>query len=148
MSTLRKLVDHNVWANGEWITFVDANFPSDDFLVTRLSHILLGEQAWFQRILGQDPDRNIWRTVTIPQLRELHAKHKMLYTEVLAGDLDRMIAYRRFTGEEYQSPISDILLHLTLHGAHHRGQIATHTSKQGKPPINTDYIQYCLLHGM
>src|SRR5712691_5650234 len=119
MTTLAKLVAHTVWANGEWITFVDENFPSDEYLLTRLSHILLGEQAWFQRILGQEPDRDIWRTLTVPQLRALHAKYEALYAQLLAGNLDRVIAYKRFTGEEYQSPVSGILLHLTLHGAHH-----------------------------
>jgi uncharacterized damage-inducible protein DinB len=51
---------------------------------------------------------------------------------------------RDLLGEQYQSPISDILLHLTLHGAHHRGQMATYASDAGKSPINTDYVQYCL----
>src|SRR5437660_2196017 len=148
MTDLAKLIAHTVWANGEWITFVDANFPSDEYLLTRLSHILLGEQAWFERIAGATVDRNVWRTTTLPHLRELHAEHAIGYQELLAGDLGRVTAYTRFTGEEYQSPVSDILLHLTLHGAHHRGQIATYVSKQGKPPINTDYIQYCLLHGI
>ena len=147
MTDLSKLVAHTAWANGEWVTFAEANCPSDEYLLTRLSHILLGEQAWFQRILGEEPDRDIWRMLTIPQLRELHGKHKTLYSELLAGNVDLVIAYKRFTGEEYQSPISDILLHLALHGAHHRGQIATYVSKQGKPPINTDFIQYCLVHG-
>ena len=59
MSTLSKLVDHCVWANAEWIAFVADNFPSDEYLVTRMSHILLGEQAWLQRIVGEEPDRNI-----------------------------------------------------------------------------------------
>jgi uncharacterized damage-inducible protein DinB len=148
MTHLDKLAAHTVWANGEWIRFVDENFPSDEYLLTRLSHILLGEQAWFQRIVGEELDRDIWRMMTIPQLRELHAKHAAFYRELLAGNLERVIAFKRFTGEEYQSGVSDILLHLTLHGAHHRGQIATYVSKQGKPPINTDFIQYCLLHGV
>jgi len=147
MAELNKLIGHTLWANEEWITFIDASFPADEYLLTRMSHILLGEQAWFQRILGEEPDRKIWQTLTIPQLRELHAKHKRIYGELRAGNIARVIPFKRFTGEAYQSPISDILLHLTLHGAHHRGQMATYVSKQGKPPINTDYIQYCLLQG-
>jgi len=148
MSALSRVIDHCVWANGQWITFLGDVFPEDEFGLLRMSHILLGERAWFQRITGKEPGREIWRRLTIPQLHELHAKHKAVYSELLAGNLDRVIAYKRFTGEEYQSPISDILLHLTLHGAHHRGQIGTYVSKAGKPPINTDFIQYCLLHGI
>jgi uncharacterized damage-inducible protein DinB len=147
-TNLPKLIAHTVWANSEWITFVDSNFPLDEYLLTRLSHILLGEQAWFERIAGVTVDRDVWRTMTVPQLRQMQAEHTAIYQQLLADDLDRLTAYQRFTGEEYQSPVSDILLHLTLHGAHHRGQMATYVSKQGKPPINTDFIQYCLLHGI
>jgi uncharacterized damage-inducible protein DinB len=148
MTDLAKLVAHTIWANGEWTTFVDANFPSDEYLLTRMSHVLLGEQAWFDRISGATVDRNVWRSMSVPELRQMQAEHAVVYQDLLAGDLNRLTAYQRFTVEEYQSPLSDILLHLTWHGAHHRGQMATHVSKQGKPPINTDYIQYCLLHGI
>ncbi len=41
MTHLDKLVAHTVWANGEWITFAAKNFPADDFVLVRLSHILL-----------------------------------------------------------------------------------------------------------
>jgi uncharacterized damage-inducible protein DinB len=147
MNTLNKLVDHCVWANGQWIGFVAEAFPGDEFPVVRMSHILLGERAWFQRIAGQEPDPKIWRVIAIPELRELHTQHEGTFRQLLAGNLERVIAYKRFTGEEYQSPVSDILLHLTLHGAHHRGQIATYVSNQGKAPINTDFVQYCLRYG-
>ena len=147
MNALKKLVDHCVWANGEWITYAAKEFAGDDFVLVRLSHILLGERAWFERIAGQKPDRQIWRTMTLPVLRELHNRHAAHYQDLLVGDLERVIAYKRFTGEEYQSPVSDILVHLTLHGMHHRGQIATHVSREGKQPINTDFIQYCLVNG-
>ena len=86
--------------------------------------------------------------MTISQLQELQARHETLYRALLAENVGRVIEYRRFTGEEYKSPVSDILLHLSLHGAHHRGQIATYVSKKGKKPINTDFVQYCLLHGL
>src|SRR5438034_8234349 len=61
VAELHKLIAHTLWANEEWITFIDASFPADEYLLTRMSHILLGEQAWFQRILGKEPDRKIWQ---------------------------------------------------------------------------------------
>lgn len=57
MTHLDKLVAHTVWANGEWITFAAKNFPADDFVLVRLSHILLGERAWFDRITGKEPEQ-------------------------------------------------------------------------------------------
>ena len=148
MNSLKRLIGHCVWANKRWINFVDENFRSDEYAVKLLGHIFLGEQAWFQRVIGEEPDRDIWKTLTISQLHEIHAKHDTMYRELLVSEVERVIAYKRFTGEEYRSSVADILLHLTLHGAHHRGQIATYVSKKGTPPINTDFIQYCLIHGL
>ena len=144
MIDLAKLTDHCIWANELWIGFISENCPADEYLLTRMSHILLGEQAWFDRISGKEPNRNIWTAITIPSLQEEQQKHRSVYQNLVAGNIDRVIAYKRFTGEEYQSSIADILLHLTLHGAHHRGQMATHVSGRGMKPINADFIQYCL----
>jgi uncharacterized damage-inducible protein DinB len=148
MSDLPKLLHHCSWANGAWIQFVADACPSDEYLVTRLSHILHGERAWLQRIAGEEPDRDIWAPMTIMRLGQVHDEHRAVMTRLLAEDLGRIVNYRRFTGEAYQSPVSDILLHLVLHGSHHRGQMATHASAQGLRPINTDFIQFCLIHGL
>lgn len=86
--------------------------------------------------------------MTVSELRELLHHHRVIYDGLLAGDLARVVAYRRFTGEEYQSSVADVLLHLALHGAHHRGQLATHVSSRGVTPLNTDFVQFCLLNGL
>jgi uncharacterized damage-inducible protein DinB len=144
MTCLEKLIDHCLWANEAWIAFIAEHAASDEYARTRMSHILLGEQAWFQRIAGEVPDREIWKTLDPPTLREMHARHRDRYRQLLGGDLERVVAYTRFTGERYQSPIADILLHLVTHGAHHRGQLATHMSGTGLKPIVTDFVQFCL----
>ena len=148
MTPLSKLVRHCTWANEAWIDFIASTVPTDEYLLQRMSHILLGEQAWFQRLDGSDPDRNIWNVMAIPQLRDKQKEHERVYAESLNGDLGRVIKYTRFTGEPYQSPVSDILLHLTLHGTHHRGQMAINVSGKGLKPVNTDFIQFCLLNGL
>jgi uncharacterized damage-inducible protein DinB len=143
---LVKLVRHCTWANGAWIDFIADNCPADEYLLQRMSHILLGEQAWFQRLDGRDPDRRIWNVMAMPELREKQKEHQGIYAESMNGDLGRVIEYARFTGERYQSPVSDILLHLTLHGTHHRGQMAVYVSGKGLKPVHTDFIQFCLLN--
>lgn len=145
---LPKLVDHCVWANGQWLDFLAESFATDDFLMRRMAHILWGERAWFQRLAGDEPDRDLWKVLTVLELRDLLHRHRAIYDDLLRENVLRVIAYRRFTGEKYQSPIQDILLHLTLHGAHHRGQLATHVSAKGVKSINTDFVQFCLTHGI
>jgi uncharacterized damage-inducible protein DinB len=84
--------------------------------------------------------------MTIGSLWEEQRRNRNLYRNIIGESLDRVIPYKRFTGEEYQFPVGDILLHLTLHGAHHRGQMATYVSAKGMKPINADFVQYCLLN--
>ena len=40
------------------------------------------------------------------------------------ADLDGMVVYRNTKGEEFASTLVDILTHVVIHGAYHRGQIA------------------------
>ena len=149
MTALVKLTEYSVWANELWIGFIEKNFIDDAYLLKRMGHILLGEQAWFQRISGKEPDRNIWKVMSIQQLREMHRVHRDIYRNLLSDNksLESFLAYKRLTGEEYQSPVSDILLHLSTHGVHHRGQMATYVSAKGAAPINTDFIQFCIVNG-
>ena len=150
MTSLVKLTEYSIWANDMWIGCIESDFPRDQYLLMRMGHILLGEQAWFQRVAGEEPDRNIWRLMIIPELREMHQLHRGVYRNLLSGgdeSLERRLAYKRFTGEEYQSPVADILIHLGAHAVHHRGQMATYVSSKGTSPINTDFIQFCIVNG-
>jgi uncharacterized damage-inducible protein DinB len=143
---VRRLTEYSCWANEAWINFIENAGPGDEFLVKRMSHILLGEDAWFRRISGGTVDPNVWNVLTFDQMREWLAQHRDVYDSLLRSDLSRIVQYVRFTGERYRSPISDILVHLSHHGAHHRGQMATHISGNGVTPVNTDFIQFCLVN--
>ena len=145
---IRRLTEYSCWANGAWIDFIESNRPSDQFLLARMSHILFGEDVWFRRIDGVPVGANVWSVLTFEQMRERLARHRAVYDSLLRADVTRVVDYTRFTGEKYRSPISDILVHLSHHGAHHRGQMATHVSAQGLKPINTDFIQFCLVKGL
>ena len=143
---IKRLTEYSCWANEAWINFIEKAGPADEFLVKRMSHILHGEDAWFQRIAHLAVERDVWSILTFDQMRGRLAQHRDVYDSLLRSDLSRVVGYVRFTGEKYRSPISDILVHLSHHGAHHRGQMATHISAQGETPINTDFMQFCLVN--
>ena len=143
MSHLARLVAHCTWANQAWLRFVAESTPTEEWLRQRISHIFLGERAWFQRIAGEEPNRDLWTALDLPELERIAAAHDRQYAELFDRDLTRTIVFQRFTGEKGQLPVADILLHLTLHGAHHRGQMAARVSAAGVTPINTDFVHYC-----
>ena len=43
-------------------------------------------------------------------------------------------------GEPWTSSVEDILTHVVLHAAHHRGQVASGLRAAGHEPAYTDYI--------
>jgi uncharacterized damage-inducible protein DinB len=54
----------------------------------------------------------------------------------------RRVTYRNSAGREFASPVEDILLHVALHGAYHRGQIAAALRGAGAVPEPTDFIAF------
>src|SRR5690625_4937915 len=83
MSDLRKSIGYTIWANTEWLHFLTDNAVHDSNLLSRMSHILLSEMVWFQRIEGVAPDKDIWQLLTLPQMEELNSRHKPLYRRLL-----------------------------------------------------------------
>ena len=54
--------------------------------------------------------------------------------------LDRSVHYTNSKGEAYDSLVGDILTHVFMHSAYHRGQIAADMRQNGVTPAYTDFI--------
>ncbi len=147
MNQLQRLILHSDWANRTWLEFTFGDAGGEAYLARIISHVYLAEQVWFQRIYGEEVDKDIFTTRTPDELRELMTSHQSRYADIAVRDLNRIIAFRRFTGEALESTIQDILLHLITHGAHHRGQMAAFASQSQLVPPNTDYLTFSRLSG-
>ena len=145
MNTLKGLVAHANWANRLWLEIVASRANNDEYLRRLISHIYLAEQAWFQRIFAEEVRPDVFSTLECDELRQMADRHAGRYAEVLATDLSRVIAYRRFNGDPYESSVLDILNHVITHGAHHRGQMAAYASRVEIAPPDTSYISFARL---
>ena len=110
------------------------------------AHILGAEHVWLSRIIGTTPKVAVWPTLTLDECERLAAENGAAYQK-LASDLtkettERAVTYRNSAGDEYTSTLEDILTHVSLHGAYHRGQIAASVRAAGDTPIPTDYIAF------
>lgn len=150
MSTIEQLASmlvHLEWAN----TRVLQALTSQPELAIRsdalrlFTHVLGSERVWYARIQG-DPELNPpWPGHTLADLESELAHNVADLNETLSGlvdsDLDREIVYRTTAGVEHRCRLGDILTHVALHGAYHRGQIALVLRQGAGEPVSTDYIK-------
>ncbi|HYF39845.1 MAG TPA: DinB family protein, partial [Gemmatimonadales bacterium] len=73
------------------------------------------------------------------------AKHLAQVSGELLESLDyeplsEPISYINSKGERWSSTVEDILTHIVIHSAYHRGQIASDLRAEGHEPAYTDYI--------
>src|SRR5712675_664939 len=54
--------------------------------------------------------------------------------------LSQMISYKNTKGEPWTDTVQDILTHVLMHSAYHRGQIASQKRASGQTPAYTDFI--------
>jgi uncharacterized damage-inducible protein DinB len=146
---LRRQFAYDEWANREVLNAIraagdaspgDANQRS----LQLVSHILAAELVWLERLKGQPQSVPVWPQPDLAQCEAQAAKLGGQWLEFLdlitAGDVSQSISYRNSKGEEWTNTIVDVLTHVVMHSAYHRGQIATHMRATGQTPAYTDFI--------
>jgi uncharacterized damage-inducible protein DinB len=139
----RKLARYNEWANLEVITFFRGMSAPPDGSLRLMAHIVGAEHVWLARLLRKEPPIPVWPELAVEvcegQVKELARSWK----SYLAGSpelLEQTVAYRNSKGESWATRVHDILTHVFLHSAYHRGQIAADMRRAGNAPAYTDFI--------
>jgi len=108
------------------------------------AHVLAAEHIWLSRLQGREPSRPVWPALSIPECEALAAENAAGYAaysdKQAETDLATVVRYRNVQGEEFANTVLDILTHVVIHGAYHRGQIAKAIGRGGGQAVNTDYI--------
>jgi uncharacterized damage-inducible protein DinB len=139
METMERLFDYDDWANREEVARLRA-IDSPPAL-RLLSHIVGTQWLWLARIRSETPRMPVWPELTLDQAAGELDPLRDRWRETLR-DVDRAssIDYRNSKGEPWSSTIDDVLMHVVMHGAYHRGQIATIVRQGGETPAYTDFI--------
>jgi uncharacterized damage-inducible protein DinB len=107
-------------------------------------HVLAAEHIWLSRLQSRDPIRAGWPALSLPECESLAAENAAGYAAYVdkqaEPDLATVVRYRNSQGEEFANTVLDILTHVVIHGAYHRGQIAKAIGRAGGQSVNTDYI--------
>ena len=109
-----------------------------------LGHLAGSGHAWLSRVRQSESPLAIWPELTV----EHSAAHLerlgdgwIAFLDGIASDaLGESVVYRNSRGEEFSTVLADILTHVSLHGAYHRGQIAASMRASGETPAPSDYI--------
>jgi uncharacterized damage-inducible protein DinB len=141
---LRKEFVYNAWANQEALAAIRATGGENTRSLQLMAHILAAERVWLERLRQVPQSVPVWPEPNLAQSEAEAAKLSQEWNEFLelvtAGDINQTIAYKNTKGESWTSAIVDVLTHVVVHSAYHRGQLASHMRSLGQTPAYTDYI--------
>jgi uncharacterized damage-inducible protein DinB len=111
-------------------------------------HLYGAEYVWNERIQGRSPSALI-SSAGFPDLASIRAKLEEMdayyidfVSRMTQQDMDRVIRYKSFTGDEFSNPLWQSLHQLTNHATYHRGQVVTLLRQLGVKAVSTDLIMY------
>lgn len=141
---LQRQFAYDVWANREVLKGLKRSDRSDQRAQKLLSHILSAERLWLERIQKQPQSTAVWPDLTLQQCKaqiaELAGLWKAFLAKTSRGQLSEKVTYTNSKGEPWSNTVEDILTHVLLHSAYHRGQIAIQIRAGGEQPAYTDFI--------
>ena len=140
------LFKHLEWADAGVLASLRAARNPQQRNLELYSHILGSEHVWLSRIDGAAPRFAVWPALTLDECGSLSRDNVNAYNDLVSGLtpslLQKPITYKNSAGDQFTSTIEDILTHVTMHGAYHRGQIAASIRASGDTPTATDYIAF------
>lgn len=138
---------HAAWANQRVLDLLQAGNIAGPRPLLRFAHVLTTEHIYLERLAELDPwPQNFWPELSPAECAALMAENRVQYKNFFEAlpeaDLERAVKYRNSQGVEFHTPIKDLLTHVALHGAYHRGQIAAAMRAASVEPVNTDFIGF------
>lgn len=145
LDQIKRLFEYDSWAIVRGLSVL--NGVENPQALKTLAHILAAKEIWLVRLNGEDSSS----IATSPELSyadcqslaaKLDAGYRQLISSLNEGSLTSSIAYKNTKGEEFTTPIGEVLTHVAFHSAYHRGQIALLLRQNADAAINTDFITF------
>jgi uncharacterized damage-inducible protein DinB len=147
---LQRQLAYDEWANRETLRgLADAKRETAN-AVRIFAHVLGAEQLWLGRIGGFPAPAPVWPALSLAEcelkIADLSRRWKALFSSLDGAWLAEPVSYVNSKGEPWTSTVVDIVQHVLLHSAYHRGQIAAAMRASGDDPPYTDFI-HCVRSG-
>ena len=140
-----KMFAYDEWANRETL----ASLKSSDAPPTRslkiMSHVIAAEQVWLERLKQDKQSLAVWPELNLQECETHLAELARSWREFISGlgesGYSRLMTYTNSKGQPWTNKVEDTLMHVLMHSAQHRGQIALDLRSSGQTPAYTDFIQ-------
>lgn len=144
LHTIRRQLEHQSWADGLALGSLRRSAGRPPRAVEILAHIAAAQHVWLRRVAQRAADLAVWPALDLDGCGEWIRRNGEEFGALLAG-LDepgygRAVRYRNSAGDEFTSTVADILEHVVLHSAYHRGQVALLVRQAGFEPAPSDFI--------
>ncbi len=144
----RRLFEYDYWANCETLASLKTVPSGIEKPRKAFNHVIGAQRIWKARFENPAPPSvQPWPDLTLEEcasaIEDLRRTWSGLLDNLTEEKLAGELAYRNLKGVEYKTPIQDVLMHLVLHSAYHRGQVAAAVREAGGKPAPTDYAVYC-----
>jgi uncharacterized damage-inducible protein DinB len=138
---LKDLPDYTIWANLKTLEML-RKCPSDEAAAI-FAHLLGAQTVWADRIDAvpqSAPIRPDWDLETsAAHIVPSAGRYRAFIADV---GTERAVTYKNSMGETYTLSLDEILVHVFVHGAYHRGQISQIVRDKGGELIDTDYFLF------
>jgi len=140
----QRLFRYDEWGNRESLTAIRKASAQPMRALERMAHVLSTEHVWLARLRQQPQPFPVWPALNLTQCESMAAELPSFWRDFLRKTQDdgmaRIVTYKNTVGESWSNSVQDILTHVIMHSAYHRGQVALLMRSSGFIPANTDFI--------
>lgn len=146
---LSRTAEYDYWANRA--AFDAMRIAGNPDKATALyGHIIYAQRVWQARINGDNTaGTEVFPAINMEEFQQftdiVHSRWTDILNVMSDTELDVDVTYRTIAGKEFKTSTVDILNHVFLHSAYHRGQIAIILRSCGAQPPVTDFIAFARL---
>jgi uncharacterized damage-inducible protein DinB len=157
MNALPEQFAYTIWANQlvldaveklgaeQFLRPMDSSFSS---LRDTLVHLMWAEWIWLERWEGRSPPE-VFDPANFPTVasvrerwKEIEARRERLVGRMQSGEEERRLSYVNTRGERWEYTLGQMMQHVVIHSAYHRGQVVTMLRQLGAAAPTTDYLVF------
>ena len=138
------LFQYDAWANDLVLQSIKEKSIQNQKIELLFSHLLTAQKIWLNRCINEYKDFELWSIKQdLADFLNQNTVGWLNYLGILEdASFQSFISYQNTKGQEFNTLLKDILIHLVNHGTYHRGQIIQLLKEERTTVPQTDYIYW------